>query len=101
MATNGDDVSGNGASKRLCVAASSTGHGDDDYDGGDSDDYGALDEETVDYASGEEYYFDDCNGDEETGVTNVVDDCDRTKKERVVAVLTEDDVRRRQEEPRR
>jgi hypothetical protein len=62
MATNSDDVSGNGASKRLCVAAGSTGHGDDDYDGGDSD------EETVDYASGEEYYFDDCNGDEETAV---------------------------------
>ena len=59
MATNGDDVSENGHSKRFRVAAGPTGHGDDDGTGGDddydggSDDYGALDEEPVDYGSGE------------------------------------------------
>ncbi|PAN43672.1 hypothetical protein PAHAL_8G254600 [Panicum hallii] len=108
MATNGDGVSENGRSKRFRATAGSTGHHDDgdntsdgtgeDYDAG-SDDYGGYDEETVGYASGEDYFFnDDCNG-EETWVTSVVDDCDRRRRqERVVVVLTEDDVRRRQDE---
>jgi ariadne-1 len=60
-------------------------------DGGDSEAYDE-DEETS-----EEYYFnDDSDGEETDGVIRDVADCDKTRKKDHV-ILTEDDVRRRQE----